>query len=109
MTRKPVPRRPAKHFGAEEGAGDLALSASYEGVARLAREGRLDIETREDLAAGGPPPATTQVADGLPRRAFTVDEVERMIQVGILREPEPFELIGGDLVAMAPKDRRSLS
>jgi Uma2 family endonuclease len=61
---------------------------------------------REDLAAGGPAPATTQVADGLPRRAWTVDEVERMVQVGILREPEPFELIGGELVAMAPKDRR---
>jgi Uma2 family endonuclease len=61
---------------------------------------------REDLAAGGSPPATTQVADGLPRRAWTVDEVERMVEVGILREPEPFELIGGELVAMAPKDRR---
>jgi Uma2 family endonuclease len=50
--------------------------------------------------------ATTQVAEGLPRRAWTVDEVERMVEVGILREPEPFELIGGELVAMAPKDRR---
>ena len=29
-----------------------------------------------------------------------------MVEVGILREPEPFELIGGELVAMAPKDRR---
>jgi Uma2 family endonuclease len=67
---------------------------------------RRDIVMREDLAAGGPVPATTQVADGLPRRAWTVDEVERMVQVGILREPEPFELIGGDLVAMASKDRR---
>jgi Uma2 family endonuclease len=65
-----------------------------------------DIEVREDLAAGGTPPATTQVADGLPRRAWTVDEVERMVEVGILREPEPFELIGGELVAMAAKDRR---
>jgi Uma2 family endonuclease len=55
---------------------------------------------------GPPEPATTQVADGLPRRAWTVDEVERMVEVGILREPEPFELIGGELVAMAPKDRR---
>jgi Uma2 family endonuclease len=51
-------------------------------------------------------PATTQVADGLPRRAWTVDEVERMVEYGVLREPEPFELIGGELVAMAPKDRR---
>jgi Uma2 family endonuclease len=71
-----------------------------------AARGRPDIVLREDLAAGGEPPATTQVADGLPRRAWTVDEVERMVEVGILSEPEPFELIGGELVAMAPKDRR---
>ena len=70
------------------------------------QEPRRDIEMREDLAPGGPAPATTQVADGLPRRAWTIDEVERMVEVGILCEPEPFELIGGELVAMAPKDRR---
>ena len=65
-----------------------------------------DID-RHPPASGSPPePATTQVADGLPRRAWTVYEVERMLEVGILREPEPFELIGGELVAMAPKDRR---
>jgi Uma2 family endonuclease len=62
---------------------------------------------RLPFASGSPSePATTQVADGLPRRAWTFDEVERMVEVGILREPEPFELIGGELVAMAPKDRR---
>ena len=56
---------------------------------------------------GSPPqPATTQVADGLPRRAFTVDDVERMLRAGILREPEPFELIGGELVARAAKSRQ---
>jgi Uma2 family endonuclease len=84
--------------GGEPHAGELE---------RYARQGhRRDIEMREDLAAGGQAPATTQVADGLPRRAWTVDEMERMVEVGILREPEPFELIGGELVAMAPKDRR---
>jgi Uma2 family endonuclease len=51
-------------------------------------------------------PATTQVADGLPRRAWTVDDMERMLETGILREPEPFELIGGELVAMAAKNRQ---
>jgi hypothetical protein len=51
-------------------------------------------------------PATTQAADGLPRRAWTVDEVARMIELGILDEPEPFELIGGELVAMAAKNRQ---
>jgi Uma2 family endonuclease len=29
-----------------------------------------------------------------------------MVEVGILREPEPFELIGGELVAMSPQDHR---
>ena len=29
-----------------------------------------------------------------------------MLRAGILREPEPFELIGGELVAMAAKNRQ---
>jgi Uma2 family endonuclease len=35
-----------------------------------------------------------------------VEEVERMLEAEILREPEPFELIGGELVAMAAKNRQ---
>jgi Uma2 family endonuclease len=100
------PRRKAGTDARGIGTG-AAERIEREELARLPREGaRRDIVMREDLAAGGPPPATTQVADGLARRAWTVDEVERMVEVGVLREPEPFELIGGDLVAMAPKDRR---
>jgi len=58
-------------------------------------------------ALGSPSrPATTQVADGLPRRAFTVHDVERMLEAGILCDREPFELIGGELVAMAAKNRQ---
>jgi Uma2 family endonuclease len=56
-----------------------------------------------DVPAG---PATTRVADGWARRAWTVEDVERMLEAGILREPEPFELIGGELVAMAAKNRQ---
>ncbi len=48
-------------------------------------------------------PATTRAGDGLPRRAWTGDEVQGMIEAGIIRHGEPFELIGGDLVAMAAK------
>jgi hypothetical protein len=48
---------------------------------------RPDIVMREDLAAGGPTPATTQVADGLARRAWTVDEVERMVEVESCASP----------------------
>jgi Uma2 family endonuclease len=65
-----------------------------------------DIDRHSSPSGPTQEPVTTRVADGLPRRAWTVYEVERMVEVGILREPEPFELIGGELVAMAPKDRR---
>jgi Uma2 family endonuclease len=43
---------------------------------------------------------------GLPRRSFTVKEVERMSEVGLLRAEERVELIGGELVPMSPKGSR---
>jgi Uma2 family endonuclease len=61
---------------------------------------------RHALADAPPGLATTMVADGWARRAWTVADVERMLEAGILREPEPFELIGGELVAMAAKNRQ---
>ena len=45
-------------------------------------------------------------ADDLPRRAFTVAEVERMVELGLLHEDDRIELIGGDLVEMSPKGNR---
>jgi Uma2 family endonuclease len=47
--------------------------------------------------------ALTRAADGLPRRAFTVHDIRRMVEAGIIAEDEPFELIDGDLVMMASK------
>jgi Uma2 family endonuclease len=47
--------------------------------------------------------AVARAADGLPRRAFTVDDIHRMIEAGIFSEDERFELIEGDLVMMSPK------
>ena len=47
--------------------------------------------------------AVARAADGLPRRAFTVDDIHRMIEAGIVTEDERFELIEGDLVMMAAK------
>ena len=49
---------------------------------------------------------TTTAAEGLPRRRFTVAELERMAAAGILREDERIELIGGEIVPMSPKGRR---
>ena len=48
-------------------------------------------------------PATTQVADGYVRRAWTADDVRRMIEAGIVDPDEPFELIGGEIVAKMQK------
>ena len=47
--------------------------------------------------------AVARAADGLPRRAFTVDDIHRMIEAGIVTEDERFELIEGDLVMMSAK------
>jgi hypothetical protein len=47
--------------------------------------------------------AITRAAEGLPRRAFTVDDISRMIEAGILGEDENFELIEGDIVVTAAK------
>lgn len=51
-------------------------------------------------------PATTQAADGMPRRAFSVAEIEAMVEAGIIKEDERFELIGGEVVPMLPKGGR---
>ena len=53
-----------------------------------------------------PLPATTQAADGLPRRRWTVAEIEAMVEKGIILEDERFELIGGEVVPMSPKGNR---
>lgn len=48
----------------------------------------------------------TTAADGLPRRRFTVAEVEAMVVAGVMNEHERVELIGGELVPMSPKGNR---
>ena len=51
-------------------------------------------------------PLTTQAAEGLPRRRWTVVEIEEMVDRGIIDEHERFELIGGEIVPMSPKGAR---
>jgi Uma2 family endonuclease len=46
---------------------------------------------------------TTNAAEGLLRRRFTVAELEQMVAAGILDEDERIELIGGEIVPMAAK------
>jgi Uma2 family endonuclease len=45
--------------------------------------------------------AVTMAAEGFPRRAFSVDDIGRMIDAGIIGEDERFELIEGEVVMMA--------
>jgi hypothetical protein len=45
----------------------------------------------------------TSAAEGLPRRRFTVAEVEAMVAAGVMEEDERVELIGRELVPMSPK------
>jgi Uma2 family endonuclease len=47
--------------------------------------------------------AWTRAAEGLPRRAFTAEDLRRMIDVGVIKEDERIELIEGELVVMASK------
>ncbi|MBB4004110.1 Uma2 family endonuclease [Aurantimonas endophytica] len=46
---------------------------------------------------------TTRAAEGLPRRRFTVAEIEAFVETGVIPEEERFELIGGEIVPMSPK------
>ena len=47
--------------------------------------------------------SVTRAAEGFDRRAFTVDEVLRMQEAGIISEDENFELIEGEIVPMQAK------
>ncbi|APH72342.1 Uma2 family endonuclease [Aquibium oceanicum] len=49
---------------------------------------------------------TTQAAEGLRRRPFTVAEIEAAVAAGIIAADERFELIGGEAVPMSPKGIR---
>jgi len=42
----------------------------------------------------------TRAAEGLDRRRFSVDDVERMIAAGVLEADERFELLDGEIVPM---------
>ncbi|ESR26922.1 Uma2 family endonuclease [Lutibaculum baratangense] len=53
-----------------------------------------------------PQPRTTQAAEGLRRRPFTVAEIRAFVEAGLIDEDERFELIGGEIVPMSPKGLR---
>ncbi len=45
----------------------------------------------------------TRAAEGFDRRSFTVAEILRMQDAGVIAEDENFELIEGEIVPMQPK------
>src|SRR3984957_9205403 len=47
--------------------------------------------------------AATTAAEGLNRLELTVEDGSRMVEVGIVREDERFELVEGEIVMMAAK------
>ncbi len=49
---------------------------------------------------------TSRAAEGLPRIAWTVDDLDRMVQAGILPEGGGVELLWGELVPLAAKGIR---
>ncbi len=51
-------------------------------------------------------PRMAQAAEGLPRRGFTMAEVEAPVAVGVMEEDERVELIGGALVPISAKGGR---
>ncbi len=48
----------------------------------------------------------TRAAEGLERLAFTISDLERMVEAGILDDDDRVELIGGELVPMSAKGSR---
>jgi Uma2 family endonuclease len=47
--------------------------------------------------------AVTTAAEGFPRRAFTVEDIGRMIEAGVIHADERFELVEGEIVMTATK------
>ncbi len=48
----------------------------------------------------------SRAAEGLARRAFTISELEKMVEAGLIDPDERLELIGGEIVPMSPKGNR---
>lgn len=50
--------------------------------------------------------ASTALAEGLPRRRFSVADVARMVEVGLIGEDERLEVLDGEIVQMSAKGNR---
>src|SRR5437868_6059435 len=59
---------------------------------------------RTAMSIISPPTAGTPQPPAYPIRPFTVDEYHRMIQVGVLTEDDPVELLEGWIVLKMPRN-----
>ena len=84
--------------------GKLCRTVGYDKLSRENERG--SAVERGVLRIMGSAARVTSAAEGLPRRRFTVAEVEAMVAAGVMEEDERVELIGGELVPMSPKGRR---
>jgi Uma2 family endonuclease len=86
---------------------ELVLSSSFNRRIADARGSRQPLHSTAKSAILAPMNTPlTHAAEGLDRRAFTVQDVIRMVEIGILARNERFELIGGEIVPMSPKGIR---
>jgi Uma2 family endonuclease len=96
--------------GAEFGSGDSTIYGQElrEGVAVAGDAFGQPCYAQAGKESGAMSSAArvTTAAEGLPRRRFTVAEVEAMVAAGVMKEHERVELIGGELVPMSPKGSR---
>ena len=63
----------------------------------------MSVLSKDPLIREGAAPRTTQAAEGLRRRRFTVAEITAFVEHGLIDKKEGFELIGGEIVPMSPK------
>jgi Uma2 family endonuclease len=56
----------------------------------------------DTLSTDAPVGRTTQAAEGLPRWRWTTAEVVRLSEIGVFKDTDRFELIGGEIVPMSP-------
>jgi Uma2 family endonuclease len=59
-----------------------------------------------EILRPGSMPMTSQAAEGLPRRRWSVAEIKELTRTGFFQEDDRFELIGGEIVPMNAKGLR---
>jgi Uma2 family endonuclease len=82
-------------------------SCGWPWVAAMTLQPQCDsLHPMNEVFLNPPERPTTQAADGLPRWAWTVAEMERLAAAGFFHPDQRIELLGGEIVPMSPTGRR---